>query len=579
MRICLLFFALASSPALADYSDDFTNLNGWEIWNPDNGFDILTTNGELSLDGPSVLISERNSSGGGTTAGIQKRFEGLSSFYISFDWRAFAVAARHSGAYLEILDADSGERLYRRDLIRGGLIDTQWQHFIATDLSFVIQQNAPPSSRNIYIRLAVRDAWVNNYAQNTLFDNFELVKSSLRDTTVVPMERDDLSQGPAPWRFANPVGGCAEAMSMRLDEDVGNDAPALLVEGSYTYTGNITCRWGMRRQIPVAFPFILQFDWAYDTPTRASTQLITVALLGERDRVLFTESFEKQSGWQNYRPFDLSEVMAGHDRAELLIYGHASSDADEPSHLWIDNAAWTQPCDTPFMLYADPDDDGVGDRTRPHPLGAVFCHEMFGWVAYTGACEDTPAGQDNDGDGYSICDGDCDDNDARRSPADRDGDGFSTCQNDCDDDDDGLTPNDADDDGVSSCDGDCDDSNASLNMSDADNDGFTSCSGDCDDTNDQLNLSDFDGDGVTTCAGDCDDRSWQIAPGLEEIPGDNVDNNCNGEIDEILALNDAGPAPGPGADPGSGCGCNAGLIPGLELLLFAGFVARRRRRD
>jgi hypothetical protein len=577
MRALTLLIALVSGPALADFSDDFTNLNDWEIWNPDNGFNILTTNGELSLDGPSVLITESNRSPGNTSAGIQKRFDGVSSFYVSFDWRAFAVAARQSTAYLEILDADSGDSLYKRDLIRGGLIDTQWQHFIATDLSFVIHEHAPPASRNIYVRLALRDSWVNNYAQNALFDNFELVKSTLTSTIVVPMERDDLSDGPDPWRFTNPVPGCNHAMSMRLDEAIGNDAPALLVEGSYTYTGNITCRWGMRRQIPVNFPFILEFDWAYDAPERTSTQLITIALLGERDRVLFTESFEKQSGWQNYRPSDLSEVMAGHDSAELLIYSHASNDANEPSHLWIDNASWTRPCDTPFSLYADPDGDEVGDPTRPHPMGAVFCHEMFGWVAYTGACEDTPAGQDNDNDGYSICDGDCDDNDATRSPADRDRDGFSTCQNDCDDGDDALTPADADSDGASSCDGDCDDSDASLNGMDNDNDGFSSCNGDCDDDDDQLNLSDFDGDGVSTCAGDCDDRSWQIAPGLDEIPGDNIDNNCNNEIDETLASNDAGPGVKP--EPGSGCACNTGLIPGLELLLFAGLALRRRRRN
>ena len=42
-------------------------------------------------------------------------------------------------------------------------------------------------------------------------------------------------------------------------------------------------------------------------------------------------------------------------------------------------------------------------------------------------------GLDVDGDGYSTCDGDCDDTDATLETADVDGDGYSTCDGDCDD--------------------------------------------------------------------------------------------------------------------------------------------------
>ena len=43
---------------------------------------------------------------------------------------------------------------------------------------------------------------------------------------------------------------------------------------------------------------------------------------------------------------------------------------------------------------------------------------------------------------------------------------------------------------------------------------------------------DLDEDGVTDCEGDCDDEDPDTLPGRPEICGDNVDNNCNDEIDD-----------------------------------------------
>ena len=40
---------------------------------------------------------------------------------------------------------------------------------------------------------------------------------------------------------------------------------------------------------------------------------------------------------------------------------------------------------------------------------------------------------DADSDGYTVCTGDCNDNDAALNPEDLDGDGYSTCDDDCDD--------------------------------------------------------------------------------------------------------------------------------------------------
>ena len=43
---------------------------------------------------------------------------------------------------------------------------------------------------------------------------------------------------------------------------------------------------------------------------------------------------------------------------------------------------------------------------------------------------------------------------------------------------------------------------------------------------------DGDGDGFLRCGDDCDDSDGATNPGAEEVCGDGVDNNCNGEIDE-----------------------------------------------
>ena len=66
--------------------------------------------------------------------------------------------------------------------------------------------------------------------------------------------------------------------------------------------------------------------------------------------------------------------------------------------------------------------------------------------------------EDNDGDGYSPFDGDCDDNNPALNPADADRDGVSTCDGDCDDDNPlaAELAGDADCDGAATSD-DCDD--------------------------------------------------------------------------------------------------------------------------
>jgi formylglycine-generating enzyme required for sulfatase activity/pimeloyl-ACP methyl ester carboxylesterase len=135
---------------------------------------------------------------------------------------------------------------------------------------------------------------------------------------------------------------------------------------------------------------------------------------------------------------------------------------------------------------------------------------------------------------------------------DNDGDGYTEEQGDCDDGNPAAYPGAAEicDDGV---DQDCDGADAICAELDRDGDGFTGAQGDCDDGNaaaypgaeeicgdgvdqdcdgaDAICAEDLDADedGFSEAEGDCDDEDPARNPGAEDVCGDGVDQDCDGE--------------------------------------------------
>lgn len=245
-----------------------------------------------------------------------------------------------------------------------------------------------------------------------------------------------------------------------------------------------------------------------------------------------------------------------------------------------------QNCDGQELCLADPDLDGFVDGVStvlsedtdcedpgeaPATAPSGDCDPDSGSV-YPGAEEVVADGVDQDCDGGDVC------------YADQDDDGYSDTRTTI-----ASTDLDCEDSGEATAtqpDGDCMDDNPEIHP-DADEvcDGWDN---DCDGTIDVNAVDqgtwypDVDQDGFGDAlspfqdcfapfayivdGSDCDDADPDIFPGAEEIPGDGVDQDCDGADTELP------PEP-------EGCGgCSGtGSVPGLWGLVSLGLLFRRRR--
>ena len=217
-------------------------------------------------------------------------------------------------------------------------------------------------------------------------------------------------------------------------------------------------------------------------------------------------------------------------------YGPCAGDCDD-SNKFINPAAKEVPdgVDNNCDGYLDDDYDGDGV-----PSAKGDCDDKNDKV-YPKAKEDCYDGIDNncntyidakepdaDKDGFGPCTGDCNDKDPKVNPKAKEiaGDGID---NNCD----YLVDADIDGDGWTKINGDCDDNDAKVYP------GATiSCNStkdaNCNKIPDNTEKQDADADGTSACDGDCDDNDPSRSPAYAEIPGNKIDDDCDGKVDNVL---------------------------------------------
>ena len=137
-----------------------------------------------------------------------------------------------------------------------------------------------------------------------------------------------------------------------------------------------------------------------------------------------------------------------------------------------------------------------------------------------------PEQVDDDGDGVTEAEGDCDDTDGDVSP-----DESETPYNGADDDCDPATADDdLDNDGYDLAD-DCDDTDNGISPEQTEH----PYNGDDDDCDPRTPDDDVDGDGYER-VDDCDDKDADANPDAAEVTTDGVDNDCDGDTDEAFEV-------------------------------------------